>query len=74
MLQAEESTQEAVEQISSTSATDNLTLIQNYSQKAIDATINFAPKILLAIAIMVIGLWIVKKIVSVYSKEDRFCL
>ena len=68
MLQAEEAIQDVAEQITSTSATDNLTLIQNYSEKAIEGVIDFAPKILLAIAIMVIGLWIVKKIVAVFEK------
>ena len=67
MFQSGESIQEVAEQISSTSATDNLTLIQNYSEKAIEGVIDFAPKILLAIAIMVIGLWIVKKIVAVFA-------
>ena len=51
-----------------TSTSDKLTLIQDYSEKAIDGAVNFAPKILLAIAIMVIGLWIVKKIVAVFEK------
>ena len=61
MFQSEESIQEVAEQITSTSVTDNLTSIQNYSQKAIDGAVTFAPKILLAIAIMVVGLWLAKK-------------
>ena len=68
MFQTGEAIQDVAEQITSTSATDKLTLIQNYSEKAIEGVIDFAPKILLAIAIMVIGLWIVKKIVSVFDK------
>jgi len=68
MLQAQESLQEVAEQITSTTAVDNLTTIQNYTQKAIDGAVNYAPKILLAIAILVIGLWIVKKIVAVFEK------
>ncbi len=43
-------------------------VIEKYSTMAIDWAMTFAPKILLAVVIMVIGLWLVKKITGVFEK------
>lgn len=67
MLQSDDSTASTIQNMTKSISTDNLTLIQTYSQKAIDGIITFAPKLLLALAIVVIGLWIAKKIITVFE-------
>ena len=46
---------------------EQLNALDKYSTKALDWVVDFAPKLLLAIVILVIGLWIVKKIVSLFE-------
>ena len=71
MLQSDDSTASTIQNMTKSISTDNLTLIQTYSQKAIDGIITFAPKLLLALAIVVIGLWIAKKIT--FASEHHCC-
>ncbi len=47
MLQSDDGTASAIQNMTKSISTDNLTLIQTYSQKAIDGIITFAPKLLL---------------------------
>lgn len=44
------------------SAAKQLAGFEKYAEWAMDAVITFAPKLLLAIAILIIGMWVVKKI------------
>ena len=51
---------------------EKLSTIDNYSKKAIEGFVNFAPKLLLAIIILIVGLWVVKKITFIFEKAlDR---
>ncbi len=68
MFQSDDTAASILESVTEGGVSDNLTLMQDYSQKAIDGVITFAPKILLSLAIMVIGLWIVKKVTAVFEK------
>jgi len=46
----------------------NANTVQNYSQKLIDLAIQYGPKLLLAIVVLIVGLWIVKLLVKATNK------
>lgn len=43
-------------------------MIEKYSEQTIDWLIKFAPKLLVAILILIVGLWIVKKLMLVFDR------
>ncbi len=46
----------------------NANTVQNYSQKLIDLAIQYGPKLLLTIVVLIVGLWIVKLLVKATNK------
>jgi small conductance mechanosensitive channel len=48
--------------------TINTSQIQSYTQKAIDLAVQYGPKLILAIIVLIVGLWIIKLIIKGLNK------
>jgi small conductance mechanosensitive channel len=46
----------------------NANSVQNYSQKLVDLAVQYGPKLLLTIVVLIVGLWIVKLLVKATNK------
>ncbi len=67
MIFQSEEAQDAVADILTSNELPSIDVMSKYGQKAVDWAMDFAPRLLLAVIILMIGLWLVKKIMSLFQ-------